>query len=298
MRPISIALGLLPLLLVSLLGAPVCVAEPGASFEWPLRPRPAVVRAFDKPARNWLPGHRGVDLAGSAGDPVLAAGDGVVVFAGTVAGKPVVSVDHAGGLRTTYEPVTTPVALGRRVFRGESIGVLTSGHAGCPVEACLHWGLRRGDDYLDPLGLLRARPIRLKPLAAILPSGTALSAMPSTATAPGPATAGVTATALGATTAVDTADTHGTTAAVGTTRTGDTAPTPGTAPTRDAGPAVGTAETVGIAATLGAARQGVGETWFTGAGPVQTLSASSGWGNDAGVGDDAVQLSGGRRHGG
>src|ERR687893_3182208 len=79
-------------------------AAPRGDYDWPLRPRPAVVRAFDKPAQNWLPGHRGVDLAGAAGQTVLAAGPGTVVFAGSVAGKPVVSIDHPGGFRTTYEP--------------------------------------------------------------------------------------------------------------------------------------------------------------------------------------------------
>ena len=82
---------------------------------------------------------------------MLAAGDGVVVFAGMVAGRPVVSIDHAGGLRTTYEPVDPSVGAGQRVARGSPIGTLLAGHAGCPVEACLHWGLRRGETYLDPL---------------------------------------------------------------------------------------------------------------------------------------------------
>lgn len=54
-----------------------CVAVGTASadtrFDWPLAPRPHVERAFDKPAENWLPGHRGVDLGGSAGQSVLAA---------------------------------------------------------------------------------------------------------------------------------------------------------------------------------------------------------------------------------
>ena len=36
-------------------------------LDWPLRPRPAVMRAFDAPSPNWNRGHRGVDLAGSAG---------------------------------------------------------------------------------------------------------------------------------------------------------------------------------------------------------------------------------------
>jgi murein DD-endopeptidase MepM/ murein hydrolase activator NlpD len=96
--------------------------------------------------------------------PVRAAGDGVVVFAGMVAGRPVVSVDHAGGLRTTYEPVDAVVGAGQPVARGAVLGTLAGGHAGCPVAACLHWGLRRGEVYLDPLSLLGAPEVRLLPM--------------------------------------------------------------------------------------------------------------------------------------
>jgi murein DD-endopeptidase MepM/ murein hydrolase activator NlpD len=98
--------------------------------------------------------------------PVLAAGAGVVVFAGLLAGRGVVSVDHAGGLRTTYEPVEVTVAPGDTVELGSVLGVLSgaASHPGCPVTACLHWGLRRGAVYLDPLLLLRPLRVRLKPL--------------------------------------------------------------------------------------------------------------------------------------
>ncbi|MBF6436133.1 M23 family metallopeptidase [Nocardia cyriacigeorgica] len=151
-------------------GGHVAGAAPATRFDWPLRPRPAVERRFEKPPQNWLPGHRGVDLVGSPGQAVLAAGDGIVVFAGSVAGKPVVSIDHAGGLRTTYEPVTAEVPVGRRVGLGSRIGVLQAGHEGCSAAACLHWGLRRestgrgGREYLDPRGLLHLGPLRLKPV--------------------------------------------------------------------------------------------------------------------------------------
>nr|WP_051048160.1 M23 family metallopeptidase [Rhodococcus sp. AW25M09] len=132
-------------------------------FAWPLAPKPHVVTPFDRPEQNWLPGHRGVDLAGEAGRSVLAVADGTVVFAGSVAGKPVVSVDHSGGLRSTYEPVTASVSAGTRVRRGTVLGVLESGHYSCS-STCLHWGIRRGRDYLDPTALVHASPIRLKPL--------------------------------------------------------------------------------------------------------------------------------------
>ena len=139
-------------------------AKPVGDFTWPLQPRPKVVRAFDKPAQNWLPGHRGVDLAATPGQPARAAGAGIVVFVGDVGGKPVVSIDHDGGLRTTYEPVTASVVAGRRVERGSPIGVVETGHPECAAAACLHWGLRRDRNYLDPLGLIHAVPIRLKPV--------------------------------------------------------------------------------------------------------------------------------------
>ncbi|MGK2880585.1 MAG: M23 family metallopeptidase [Mycobacterium sp.] len=137
-------------------------------LRWPLQPTPAVVRDFDAPVPDWQRGHRGVDLAAVPGQTVYAAGEGTVVFAGTLAGRPVVSVAHPGGLRTSYEPVTAAVRARQRVAAGTALGVVVAGHAGCPVAACLHWGAMWGPtadaDYVDPLGLLASTPIRLKPL--------------------------------------------------------------------------------------------------------------------------------------
>jgi len=138
-------------------------AAPSALWVRPLDGQPTVTRPFDPPPSPYAAGHRGVDLAGAVGQPVLAAGDGVVVFAGQVAGRPVVSVQHTDGRRTTYEPVQPLVAAGQAVARGTLLGVLVAGHAGCPTEACLHWGLRRGETYLDPMSLLRPPRVRLLP---------------------------------------------------------------------------------------------------------------------------------------
>jgi murein DD-endopeptidase MepM/ murein hydrolase activator NlpD len=137
-------------------------------LQWPLRPPPAVVRAFDAPSPNWNRGHRGVDLAGQPGQPVYAAGAATVVFAGMLAGRRLISLAHPGGVRTSYEPVEAGVRVGQRVAAGAVIGELAAGHPGCPVAACLHWGAMWGPasraDYIDPLGLLATTPIRLKPL--------------------------------------------------------------------------------------------------------------------------------------
>ena len=136
-------------------------------FGWPLPGVPAVVRRFQAPADPYGPGHRGVDLAGENGTSVLAAGAGTVVFAGQVAGRGVVSIDHAGGLRTTYEPVLPGITAGDVVARAQQIGTVQVGHPGCPAPACLHWGARRGElDYLDPLRLLGLGQLRLLPWEA------------------------------------------------------------------------------------------------------------------------------------
>jgi hypothetical protein len=129
-------------------------AGPTGVWTWPLAPPPRVVAPFQAPAGPYAPGHRGVDLAGTPGAQVLAAGDGVVAFAGRVAGVGVVSVDHPGGLRTTYQPVTPAVVRGEPVTRGQVLGLLAGSGGHCPPAACLHWGLRRGATYLDPLALL------------------------------------------------------------------------------------------------------------------------------------------------
>ena len=160
-------------LLASLLTASVILA-PGAAAADPPAGQPGVwtaplvgslrvTRPFEPPPSEYGPGHRGVDLGGSPGRPGVAAGAGIVLFAGMVAGRPVVSIVHTNGLRTTYEPVLASVGAGQAVARGSPIGRLAPGHAACPVTACLHWGLRRGEAYLDPMRLLHPPRIRLLP---------------------------------------------------------------------------------------------------------------------------------------
>lgn len=130
-------------------------------YDWPVSDPPAaVVRPYEPPATPWAAGHRGVDLAADVGDPVLAAADGTVAFAGVVVDRALVSVVHDDGVRTTYEPLQPAVAVGDIVERGDVLGHLAAGHD----QGALHWGARRGEDYLDPLTLLGSVPVRLLPL--------------------------------------------------------------------------------------------------------------------------------------
>jgi murein DD-endopeptidase MepM/ murein hydrolase activator NlpD len=150
-------------------------AVPALGRVWPVGTRPPVLRGWEPPATVYAAGHRGVDLTASTGAPVRAVAAGTVSFAGRVAGRGVISVELAGTgdppLRTTYEPVTASVEKGEEVAAGQVIG--TVGRTGSHCAAtCVHWGLRRGETYLDPLSLLppwllNRGPSRLLPVPAV-----------------------------------------------------------------------------------------------------------------------------------
>jgi hypothetical protein len=139
-------------------------AAPTDGFVAPLPTPLTVLHEFDPPAQPWLPGNRGVDLAATTGEPVVAAAGGVVLYAGPLAGRGVVSIDH-GATRTTYEPVDAVVTRGQTVRRGQVIGRVAAVSDGCgPLGGCLHWGAIRADGYVDPLGLLAVAHVRLLPI--------------------------------------------------------------------------------------------------------------------------------------
>jgi murein DD-endopeptidase MepM/ murein hydrolase activator NlpD len=144
---------------------PTSETAPEAQYQAPLDGPVTVTRGFEPPSDRYAAGHRGVDLAGVPGQLVRSAGPGTVIFAGMVGGRPVVSIEHPGGVRTTYEPVSPTVVRGQAVSPGTPLGTLRPGHPDCPAPACLHWGLRTDENvYLDPLTLLRPARVRLLPL--------------------------------------------------------------------------------------------------------------------------------------
>ncbi|WP_307155824.1 M23 family metallopeptidase [Demequina sp. NBRC 110052] len=148
-------------------GAKSAREEPWAMLVPPVTFRP--VHGFDAPASPWGAGHRGVDLEVRAGDAVVATADGVVLYAGTVVDRGVVSLLHENGLRTTLQPVEPRVAAGDAVAQGAVVGTVQDLPAAshCTPRMCLHWGLRNADDYLDPLDWTVGQgPIRLKPVPA------------------------------------------------------------------------------------------------------------------------------------
>lgn len=153
----------------ALLGAapPAVAAERERPVPY-LAPVPGeVLRGFEAPGSPYGPGHRGVDLAARPGAAVRAAGPGVVVHAGQVAGTPWVSIDHPDGIRTAYGPLArVTVTSGRQVASGDALGTLAAGgHGHGDRDAGLHLSARRGGAYLDPLALFGgvARPSLVGP---------------------------------------------------------------------------------------------------------------------------------------
>lgn len=150
------------LLLVVLVSAPSATpAAPSVSvdpapmvWQWPVSPL-RIDAPFVEPAHAYAAGHRGVDLAASPAQPILAPADGVVAFSGSVAGRGVLTIDHGSGWVTTLEPVTDAPPAGSAVSRGAVVAVLGSGgHGG----RALHFGVRRYDRYIDPAGLIGGVP--------------------------------------------------------------------------------------------------------------------------------------------
>ncbi len=124
--------------------ASAAVARPASATDRPFRPpvHGTVVDHFRPPSTPYGPGNRGLEYAVAPGTAVRSVGAGVVTFAGPVGGRPVVSVDHPNGLRSSYLGLRTiAVVVGDTVDRGQVIAT---------SMARVHLGIRSGDRYLDP----------------------------------------------------------------------------------------------------------------------------------------------------
>ena len=105
-----------------------------------------IVDPFRPPPTRYGSGNRGLEYATADGTAVRAAADGVVAFAGDVAGALHVTLSHPDGLRTSYSFLAEVAVLrGQRVRRGDVVGT---------ADRRLHFGARDLDDnYLDPESL-------------------------------------------------------------------------------------------------------------------------------------------------
>ena len=159
------------LLLIIVLAGLLCTSDISEAHGNPASPGRVipvagkVLRRFQMGESDWSPGHRGVDLAGIEGQQVVSPESGVVSWVGRINGVPMMSIQHPDGTRSTFQPVTTSLATGAVVFAGQPVAILVTGHCD-GSDVCLHWGVRRGETYLDPLVWLGGDTPRVRLLSA------------------------------------------------------------------------------------------------------------------------------------
>ncbi|WP_292832598.1 M23 family metallopeptidase [Microbacterium sp.] len=158
MRSIAVVL-LVAVLCVTGAAPPAAAVIPLATgregWQWPVDPV-QVTEPYRAPAHSYGPGHRGIDLAVSPGTAIVAPAAGVIAFAGSVAGRPLLTIDHGHGLVTTLEPVTASLPVGAPVRAGEAVAAAASG--GHAVGGTVHFGVRENGEYINPMLLVSAIP--------------------------------------------------------------------------------------------------------------------------------------------
>jgi murein DD-endopeptidase MepM/ murein hydrolase activator NlpD len=135
-------------------GAPV--APSGGQLSSPL-PGAPIVSGFGSrvhPIYGDVRVHTGVDYAASEGTPIHAAGDGVIVSAGSFGGYGNATIiDHGGGLATLYgHQSSMSVSAGQRVTRGQIIGRV--GCTGACTGPHLHFEVRVNGTPVNPIPYL------------------------------------------------------------------------------------------------------------------------------------------------
>ena len=174
-RRFARATALLTALVVSVAPLPAAAVTgagaPGEAVAWP-PPTPGtyappvaapVVDPFRPPTGPYGPGNRGLEYGVVGGERVVAVADGVVQFAGAVAGRLVVTVVHPDGRRSSLTGLSVLLVVrGAELHRGALLGLAAPG---------LHLGVREGDRYVDPAELFGTVPQHawLVPLAVTVP---------------------------------------------------------------------------------------------------------------------------------
>jgi len=127
-------------------------APPSSGWRWPLL-GPITQRFGESLTKYGF--HYGIDIDGETGDPVRAARRGRVVVAGRYdqCGGLEVHVDHGDGLASWYRHLShIDVAKGTLVKAGTVIGRV--GNTGCSLGSHLHFAIRKGSKFVDPLDYL------------------------------------------------------------------------------------------------------------------------------------------------
>ena len=148
---------------------------PSQNWAPPLDAPIRLVNQFRQPNSDYSAGHRGVDYLAQIGRPVLAPAAGQIWYAGRLVNRSLVSIQHAGGILSEFEPVCTDLKKGEPVFQGQQIGTVCKPDAGyrqhCVSDSCLHFSIRLIGQYLSPQVFIGGlNPSRLLPIPKDLAS--------------------------------------------------------------------------------------------------------------------------------
>jgi murein DD-endopeptidase MepM/ murein hydrolase activator NlpD len=153
---------------LTLMGAGTGSVSAAGIWLWPVSG--PVLRAFDPPDDPYGAGHRGIDIASPLGTPIRAPAPGIVTFAGKVAGNLFLTIDHGGGLESTYSWIATlAVNKGDAVTAGQAVATTGTGHPGSSITH-LHMGVKLDDVYVDPLDYLG--PVSVSAFIRLAPPAT------------------------------------------------------------------------------------------------------------------------------
>ncbi len=130
----------------------------GGALQWPVPGCTYVSSPFGNrlhPILKVPKFHTGIDIGASAGDSVVAAGNGKVVVAGNLGGYgKTVIIDHGGGIMTLYAHNSRLlVSKGSNVTRGQQVSLV--GSTGMSTGPHLHFEVRKNGQYVDPIPYLR-----------------------------------------------------------------------------------------------------------------------------------------------
>lgn len=130
----------------------------GGEMQWPLPSSYKITSPFGKrpdPITGRTSYHRGIDIGASSGSTIVAANDGVVIFAGShYSYGNYIIVDHGGGISTLYAHCTSLLAgAGQSVKRGQKIA--TVGSTGYSTGPHLHFEVRKNGVVTNPMSYLK-----------------------------------------------------------------------------------------------------------------------------------------------
>lgn len=149
--------GVIAVVAVLTLAAPAAAAAADHHGDAPVFRPPVdapVADPFRPPDDPYGPGNRGIEYGTGPSDAVRAAAAGTVVFSGAVAGSLYVTIDHGGGVVSSYSYLLrVSVRVGTRVSQGQVIAI---------AGDRLHFGVRVNGRYVDPATFIGVRRIRVR----------------------------------------------------------------------------------------------------------------------------------------